>query len=322
MSKHADLKRIATAIDALQAPPAARNTSTPGKDKLPIRAHLALMIGGSQARALKHRNICRTYPIRAKVGPNGGGKSLSAVDEIIASLDRGRHVLSTVRLIDSRTGDTHPLYEQFYDFDQLTDARKTTVFMDEVTGIANSRSSSSLSTRVQNKLVQLRRDDCDLIWTAPNWARADVIIREVTQAVTECRGYFAGRQRMIDGEIRQWAPKRVFRFRTYDVADFEEWTAGKREKLDPIASVWYKGIGSRAFASYDTLESVSMVAHASEAGVCEICEKTVRREYCKGHTPAERSAEPDALPEVIDLVDRAHHAGIDAYAMVNGVAVL
>jgi len=44
----------------------------------------------------------RGYPIIAYVGPNGSGKSLVAVYDSMLSLDYGRPVLSTVRLLDFR----------------------------------------------------------------------------------------------------------------------------------------------------------------------------------------------------------------------------
>ena len=48
------------------------------------------------------RDARRGLPIHAYVGPNGGGKSLAMVNDTIPSLDAGRPVLSTVRLIDWR----------------------------------------------------------------------------------------------------------------------------------------------------------------------------------------------------------------------------
>lgn len=289
MSKESkQLARIAAVAEAMTNAPRERDTSRePRKESMPLRGRLVLWIGSSAARSEKARRARRSFTIRGYVGPNGGGKSLAMVNDCLPSLDRGRTVLSTVKLLDHRTGEAHKAYEQFFDFDQLLDLQHADILMDEVVGIANSRSWGGLSQRVQNVLVQLRRRDATLAWTAPNWARADKIIREVSQAVTECRGFFSdtSAQRESGSEIRLWAPRRVFRFRTFDTADFEEWTSGKRDRLDPISSEWLKGPGSRAFASYDTLDSVSVVAHASESGVCQVCEGQIPAKRCRCTVP-------------------------------------
>jgi len=205
------------------------------------------------------------------------------VNDILPSLRAGRTVLSTVRLIGPDGGD-HPCYVPFTDFRQLLELEHADVLMDEIVGIANSRE-RSLPGPVQNTLVQLRRRDLTLSWSAPSWARSDKIIREVTQLVTECRGYFPGRAPApVDGSgVRLWAPKRVFRFRSYDTIDFEEFTAGKRDKLEPVTGQWFKGPGSDAFGAYDTLDSVSMVS-GGDPDRCEHCDRKIRAEYCRGHT--------------------------------------
>ena len=302
-----ELRRIAASLEGMRPVASPRDTARPDrKERMPLRGRLVLFFGASDGRSAKSRAIRRSFPIRACVGPNGGGKSLVAVSDLLFSLDRRRTVLSTVRFLDSRTGEQHPFFEPFYDFDQLVASAHLDVFMDEVVGIANSRDSSKLSPRVQNVLVQLRRRDVTLTWTAPNWARADKIIREVTQAVTECRGYFADRAVMRDGEIALWAPRRVFRFRTFDTVDFEEWTAGKRDRLEPVVSEWFKGPGSRAFASYDTMDAVTQVAHASESGICQVCEGTIKAKPCSCPKPS--LPVPVPVGEVIELVERAKRA--------------
>jgi len=242
----------------------------------------------SEARSKTARRARRSYPIRAYVGPNGGGKSLAMVADALESLRAGRTVLSTVRLTDPETGEDHPSYVKFEHWDQLLEARDCDVLMDEMVGIASSRESQKLDHRVQNILVQLRRRNVTLSWSAPNWARADKIVREVTQAVTECRGSFADhslrRGDTKDGEaVALWAPKRMFTFRTYDTVDFEEWTAGKREKVKPLVTEWFYGPGSEVFRSYDTMDAVSMVAGITPEGRCDICDGRVTIPTCKGH---------------------------------------
>jgi hypothetical protein len=205
----------------------------------------------------------------------------------IPSLLRGRQVLSTVALLDPATGLPHENYVPFVDWDQLLEARDCDILMDEMVGIAGARESQRLDVRVQNILVQLRRRNIVLRWSAPNWARADKIVREVTQSVTECRGFYGDRSVLrLDGQadaVQLWAPKRLFSWKTYDTIDFEEWSAGKREKLDPMVTEWFYGPGSDVFRSYNTLDAVSMVSGITDDGTCNICEKRKRAEYCKGH---------------------------------------
>ncbi len=309
MSKHsekASLVRIADAVEA-QRDTSYRDTShvDPRKsEKLPFGAKLALWYNGGDAVHRKNLRQLEQFGIVGIVGPNGGGKSLRGVSQVLHSLDQGRPVLSTVPILDHTTGQLHPLYTPFTDFDQLLDARGTTIYADEIVGIANSRDAAAgkLNTDVQNKLMQQRKFDNQFIWTAPAWDRADKIIRQVTQAVIECRGYFSGPQvEDENGRLRMWRPKRVFRFATYDMLEFDAWTAGKREKAKPLASMWFKGVGSREFASYDTLGAVSMVSHASAEGVCDSCGGYVARKRCTCGNSHERRASDAELRALVTV---------------------
>lgn len=314
--KHArkDTKRIAAALESIADGPAARSTDRDTKDKVPFLCWLRVKIFVSDKRSTLATAGRRAKPIQAYVGPNGGGKSLAMVEDTLPTLhgvrwvcDEPEHehtkagvtqgwrtVLSTVTILDADTGLPHPLYRAFVDFDQLLAAEHCDVLMDEVVGIASSRESASMDGRVQNVLVQLRRRDVVVRWTAPNWARADKIIREVTQAVTECRGYYSAPVKVQDGDVvgSLWAPRRLFHFRTFDTVDFEDWSAGKRDKLQPLVKEWFYGVGSRAFASYNTMGAVSRVAHASASGLCETCGGTIRRKACTCGTARRVEFEP------------------------------
>lgn len=255
-----------------------------------LSAYRAIFVSAATSKLAKARRLAS--PIRAYVGPNGGGKTLCMVTDALDALRAGRKVLSTVTLLNPDTGKPFPNFTLFTDWDQLLEARNTTVLMDEMVGIANSRSASSLDVRAQNKLMQLRRADVDLSWSAPNWARADKIVREVTQTVTECRGRFAAPMpKDADPlERRLWRPKRVFVWKTYDTQDFEEWTAGKRDTVKPVSNgvERHYGPGSEGFRAYDTLDAVSIVAGMTPEGTCDICNGSVRRHVCKGHDAAEQ----------------------------------
>jgi len=249
----------------------------------------------------------RAFAIRGYVGANGHGKSMCAVQDFIPSLRAGRPILSNIRLLDfdnPRPCDdpgcraenhathmaAHPGFVALTDFSQLLSWSHGDVLLDEITGVASSRESSALPTQVVNLLVQLRRRDVTLAWTAPAWARADKVLREVSQLVVHCKGY-ASKERPSDDETRVWKDRRLFFFRGYDANVFEDFTAGKREKLkaDSMQLFWRpKSVTERA---YDTLDSVTGLGWAMESGLCIACggRRSVPRCSC---TDARSSAGP------------------------------
>lgn len=274
MNAKKETRRLAVAVEALSSNPVARDTARPTKQpRLPFGYRLRTALYCSDDKSKRATAARRSFPIMAYVGPNGGGKSLAMVKDTYPSLEAGRRVLSTVRLLDHTTGKPHENYVPFTDWDQLLEWRDGDVLMDEMVGIAGARESAKLDVRVQNILVQLRRRNVVLRWSAPNWLRADKIVREVTQAVTECRGYYADRRAVVaqDNAVQLWAPKRLFAFRTYDTLDFEEWTSGRRDKMPPGVSEWFKGAGSWVFEAYDTLDAVERVQGGDEGGRCTTC---------------------------------------------------
>jgi hypothetical protein len=217
----------------------------------------------------KARAIRRGLPIHAYCGPNGGGKSLAAVYDSLPSLAAGRPVLSTVRLLGS-DGRPHPLWLPLDDYRALLDAEHCDVIMDEVTGVASSRESAGMPPQVANFLVQLRRRDIVLRWTAPAWPRADKIIRECSQAVTLCLGFAPVTVRSAEDD-RLWRPRRLFYWRTYDAVQFDEFSTHKKETLRPLARQVFWRPGSDAERSYDTLDAVLSLGVANEAGLCIEC---------------------------------------------------
>lgn len=243
--------------------------------------------------------VRRGFPIHAYVGPNGGGKSLCMVLDALPTLASGRQVVSTVRLLDPETGGPHPLWVPLDSFKTLLEAEHCRVQLDEVTGVASSRESAGMPAAIANRLVQLRRADVDLAWTAPSWARADKLIRECTQAVTLCQGFMP--KETPEGD-RQWRQKRLFLFRTYDAAAFDEWTSQRKEKVRPETRQWLWRPGSIAERSYDTYDAVLSLGAVTEGGTCMDCggKRTAAKCMC---APAPRRsvvtfAETDDTPAV------------------------
>jgi hypothetical protein len=257
----------------------------------------------SRAR-LKRRGV----PIMGYCGPNGTGKSAVMVYDTIPSLEHGRPVLSTVRLLDYRNPRpcddefcaypshpdhlaAHPLYVPFTDYTQLLDWRDGDVLMDEVTGVASSRETSSMPVQVANYLVQLRRRNVALRWSAPAWGRADKIIREVSQAVTLTTAYLPRQAPPApDGSPRLWQQRRLILARTYDAMLMDEFDAHRADSAphDIWGLLW--GPGSQMFAAYDTLDSVTALGWANDAGMCMHCggKRTVTKCTCEDHNSRPR----------------------------------
>jgi hypothetical protein len=151
---------------------------------------------------------------------------------------------------------------------------------DEVTGIAGSRESMGLPVAVQAILQQLRKRDVHLMWTAPNWERADSIIRGCTQLVSDCRGWFPDNKLKKGPTPPAWIPRRLFKVRTFDATSFGEWSAAKAAQgkqassvhaIRPLFIQWWWGPGSRVFASYNTLAAVSRIGEVLDGGRCAHC---------------------------------------------------
>lgn len=250
------------------------------------------------------RLVRRGFPIIGYIGANGHGKTMAMVHDTIPTLESGRRVLSTVRLLDYRNPRpcdnrmcreaghpdhmaAHPLYERFTDYAQLLDAKNCDVLMDEVTGVASSRESQSMPVQVANFLVQLRRRNVRLAWSAPAWGRADLIIRECSQAVVMCTGFLPKRRPQVPGEPpRLWSDRRWFTLETFDAFMFEDFHARQTLTLEPVARQWFWRPGSLVDKAYDTLDPVSALGWAQESGMCMVCggKRAVPRCSCEGHT--------------------------------------
>lgn len=254
------------------------------------------------ARARMRR---RSAPIRGYVGPNGSGKSLLAVYDLLPSLDNGRPVMSTVRLLDFRNprpcddptctwpghpdhAAAHPLWIPFVSYQQLLTVRDMDILMDEVTGVASSREFASMPTQVANLLVQLRRRNLSLSWTTPNWARADKIIREVTQEVTVASPLISVTHKSKPGEPPViWKDRLAIAARSYDPADLDDEDARQKGNHHVPAHnhqiLWRPGL--LVNNAYDTRDGVSSLGWANEAGMCIQCggKRNVPKCDCTSH---------------------------------------
>jgi hypothetical protein len=320
MKSRKELRRIAVALETSQQTPHGRDTAN--EDRLasrrpPLLYRVRVLLFTSPAKSRRAIAARSSFPIMGFVGPNGGGKTACAVSLAQSAMASGRRVLSTVPLLDATTGELHALYVPWTEWDQLLSWCDGDVLADEIVSIAGARESASLDVRAQTLLLQLRKVNVRFWWTAPSFSRSDRIIREVTQAVTECRGFYADRRAAQSrrGVIQTWAPKRLFSFRTYDTVEFEEWTSGKRDKANPLVSEWFKGPGSAVFRGYDTLGSVNVISGVNDSGICDTCSGVVsgKPKPCRCRVPVIRppvQLDPvvdQSTGEVLDALDHSDH---------------
>lgn len=258
-------------------------------------------------------------PILGIVGPNGAGKSLLAAVLAMRSLEAGRRVLSTVRLIDWRdphqcpggeacddpdnhevAGQVHPAAHEGYvpwtRWSQVSEmGRGWDAWADEITGVAGSRDSSALPSSAQNLLMQLRHSDAVLRYTAPALDRADLLLRIVTQGVVTCAGF---RSVMDESSGLLWPQRRLFRWSLFDAQGLPpDPTWSQIQASGVVARTWFWGPHSDAFRAYDSLAPVGMVGRMTATGTCEVCEGTRRRHECTcADYRAERAKLKDSAP--------------------------
>ena len=278
----------------------------------------------SQKRTLKLR---RSVAIHAYVGANGSGKSLAMVHDTIPTLNGirwecdneehfhfkaygqtsgWRRILSTVRLLDPRTGEDHPLFLPYYDHRQLLTIERADVLMDEITGVASAYEAMSMPTQVNNVLMQLRRRDATLRWTTPNWAAAAKRIREVTKAVTFCKGSIP-----IYETGRTWASNCKFLWKTYDAGNFESFTVGVRDRLLPETYENYFRPFKHNLAEnlYETLAEVLAISANNNQGMCV---------HCGGKRSIEKC---NCVRDEVDTDEnyfRINHEMLEAHRMEHG----
>lgn len=278
-------------------------------------------------QALAARRVRRAYPIHVYVGKNGSGKSLTAIYDTLPTLEAGRPVLSTVRLIDYRdlrtcdgwdygpeqiygeaptrcpivhpiTGDhipdhdqSHPGYLRFTNWRQLLDFENGDVIMDEITGVADSAEHAGMPPEVRNKLPQLRRADIALRITGLSWARLNKRLREAAQAVTRCRGVLPVPANSEFGKDRVFRPKRMSLAGTYDTADLPvddiSEHAFKEAKTVRKGRLWIPD--TVAIKAYNTYGGVDSVGWVDLAGTCG---------YCGGSRSRPKCACPDYVAEI------------------------
>lgn len=237
--------------------------------------------------------------IRAYTGLNGAGKTLCMVEEMAVPAWRtGQPVVSNFRLDPEALGYPADLWQPLESWRQVPDLHDCVLLLDEIQATFPSRESSKMPAELGRMLNQLRKPGVALGYTGPSFARADKLLREVTGAITVCRGFLpdqferqpvkalfppkalddAGRAIRIDSD---WLPNRLFKFCRYDAADYEDFTASKALKLKPLKVQWYWRSKHDAHHAYDTSDVVELLDHLDETGACWKCGGTRSRPKCR-----------------------------------------
>lgn len=247
------------------------------------------------------RSRRRAYPIHFYSGRNGSGKSHAAVFDLLPDLDAGMPVLSTVRLLDFRNPRpcddgacicdkadagrhkaVHPCFIPFTTWVQLLEFRTGRIFMDEITGVADSNEGASLPGAVANHLAQLRRGDLAVSMTGLNFIRANKRIREACNAVSVCQGFLPVTVQGEDGKDKLWRQRRLSRVRTYDAQSLpmDDISSAAYEKADQVGRGRFWIPTSLALLAYDSMDAVLTVGSVTDAGRCAHCAGTRRAQEC------------------------------------------
>lgn len=253
-------------------------------------------------------------PIIAIVGPNGGGKSLCAVEHYARpALESGRLVVSTMDIDGAELLQSHR---------EIPKLRSCVLILDEISSAFPSRESSGMPAEIVRRLNQLRKVDVQVVWTAPAWERADKVLREVTNQVVLCRGLmprypwestcpascssptflpFEQRyERGLSGGLvcpdhrpkrdrKGWPSNRLFSWRWFSAEMLQEFSLTQishergKARRRPQAVRWYRmpRAGTGAPSMYRTLDEVVLLDHLDTYGNCFSCGGSRRRPKCE-----------------------------------------
>lgn|GEM_PF-4373490 len=207
----------------------------------------------------RYRSIVRDAPVVAYTGANGAGKTLVAVSDACDDMVRGRRVISTVD-IESPWGRSEPLRS----LRQLLEIRDATVLIDEISAVFSSRATGHLPDDVVTFLQSMRHQKVTLRWTAPAFARADILVREVTQV---CVPVFPVGRRRVPGSF--WPRPLLIGASALDVTTLpvdkvpEKVVRGSRRLWVPTRLP--------GWAKYDTHADVSRIGWQRAGGRCLDC---------------------------------------------------
>lgn len=226
--------------------------------------------------------------IRAITGLNGAGKSALAVSELLKAQKKGYKTASNVKV----DGAVH-----VRDYDHLMSLRNTLVLLDDVSAVASSRNYAALTPEAVLFFQTLRHHDISLIWTAPSFDRADVLLRSVTREWTDVRVLFA---RHREGSL--WK------------STVMAYTLSGTPKADPLSDGGYKIEDgwlslfrpSKVHQNYDSFADLDLFTPERFPTRCRDCGAvlTYPRVPAAGHTHESRV---DARARLRDALENHEH---------------
>jgi hypothetical protein len=207
-------------------------------------------------------DIALGVPIVGFTGVNGAGKTTMAVESAIADMATGRTVYSTVP-ITSPWGNSEPIVS----LRQLLELEDATVLLDDIAVIFSSRSTQSLPPEVVAFLQTMRHKRITMRWTAPEWRRADNLVRGVTQALVNVRPMWQYR----NGDSPWRSPRMI-------AAGLLDTTTGKVDETPTriMRRRFYVPRRMLAWDCYDTHAPTPLLGVHLQGGRCVDCGGTVK----------------------------------------------
>lgn len=154
-------------------------------------------------------------PITAYLGVNGSGKSLSAIAFALRDLARkGRPLVTNV---DGVTAEHY----RFDDVEELPDllgqVGTCNIVMDEAGAMFPSGGAGQQARAFRITCQQLRKYRARLLWTAPTFARAEKVCREVTFMAVLCQPVV---KRAVPND--PWPSARIILQKAFDVSRLDQ----------------------------------------------------------------------------------------------------
>lgn len=154
--------------------------------------------------------MIRPQPITAFFGVNGSGKSLSAVAFALSDLRKtGRPLVTNIDGIS----EEHVFYTDVKDLPDILPVMGSCNLIIDEAGAQFASRDAARNKAFEATCQQLRKLDARLMWTAPAYARADKILREVTLQAVLCTPLITRRR---EGNV--WNSTRLVLQKSFDVS--------------------------------------------------------------------------------------------------------
>ena len=228
--------------------------------------------------------------IRAITGLNGAGKSALAVKMLLAAQKKGFTTASNVKV----NGAVH-----VRDYEHLMSLRNCLLLLDDVSAVASSRNYAALTPEAVLFFQTLRHHDVSLIWTAPTFDRADVLLRSITREWTDVRPLLSTRRA---GSL--WKSTRI------------AYTLTGSPKTDPLSDGGYKILNpwldffrpSTVHQEYDSFADLDLFTPEKFPTRCRDCGAVLMYPRVKASEHKHQNR-VDARAELLEALENHVHTG-------------